>query len=516
MQAVNSESAKLPYTSLAPALAQKADFSAPGIALLLPIILSAAVSFCVIYVSSSTIGWAPVYYTFNVSVLLFISLWIGVLGQVKWLAYVGIAALVLLHEAAIDGSLYIFLGVNKADAPYWIPITGQIHAAYGVFAAAYLIDTPHKLNVFRKPLIGLSILFLAAVPIVFIVDPHRFRQFVNVCIVIMIACNLIAPFSWSNNSATLRWVVSINFCWIVAVYVVYFIFFPDQELLDGKAAENLRRLVYALIVLSALVIFSVLVQSIDKQRTSAIANAMNAARAEAQTNRELLDTERRYRATQDLAAFRSKQLQTAAQDIRQPLRSLRGMIAGLSHDRTGALEENIAEAIDYLDAVAKDYLEPNTNNNDAELIEPELFECFVLLRTLENMFIEQARQQNIQLRFALCGAVAHAAPLPLLRILSNLISNSLEHSSCSSIVVGCRRHRAAISFEVHDNGRGYSPEFASVDRSKSAEENRGLGLGIVRDLCNRHGFSFSEKSNYEAGSVFRVEVVRANPVIPLP
>lgn len=504
---MNSES-----STLAPALAQRADFSAPGIALLLPIILSAAVSISVIYVSSSSLGWAPVYYTFNVSVLLFISLWIGVLGQVKWLAYVGIAALVLLHEAAIDGSLYIFLGVNKANAHFWIPITGQIHAAYGMFAAAYLIDKPHKLNALRKPLLCFSLLFLAAVPIVFVVDPHRFRQFVNVCIVVMIACNLIAPFSWSNNSATLKWVVSINFCWMVAVYIVYFILFPDQELLDGKAAENLRRLVYALIVLSALVIFAVLVQSIDKQRTSAIANAMNAARAEAETNRELLESERRYRATQDLAAFRSKQLQTAAQDIRQPLHSLREMIAGLSSRRTDALEGNIAEAIDYLDALATDYLEPNVSQQDVELIEPELFECFVLLRTLENMFLEQARQKKIQLRFVMCSAVVHAAPLPLLRILSNLISNSIEHSACSTILVGCRRRKANISFEVHDDGNGYPAQAIGDSESKgNTSDRRGMGLHIVRDLCLRHGHLFKENSLLTYGSTFQIDVRLAKP-----
>lgn len=481
----------------------------------MPVILSAAVSLSVIYASSRSLGWAPVYYTFNVSVLLFISLWICVLGQFKWLAYVGIAALVLPHEAAIDGSLYFFLDVKEDDAPYWIPITGQLHAAYGVFAAAYLIEKSHKLSALKKPLLGLSMVFLAAVPIVFLVDPHRFRQFVNVCIVIMIICNLIAPFSWSNNSATLKWVVSINFCWMIAVYIVYFSLFPDQQHLDGEAAENLRRLVYALIVLSALVIFSVLVQSIDKQRTSAITDAMNAARAEVETNRELLDSERRYRAIQDLAAFRSKQLQSAAQDIRQPLRSLREMIAGLTSKRTDVLEGNIAEAIDYLDALAADYLEPDASQTDAELIEPELFECFVLLRTLHNMFHEQGRQKDIQLRFVMSSAVVHAAPLPLLRILSNLISNSIEHSACSTILVGCRRHRASVSFEVHDDGHGYSASFAGSNHATEGEEYRGLGLLIVKDLCDRHGFSFSQSSSPETGSIFRVEVIRANPVVSL-
>lgn len=90
-----------------------------------------------------------------------------------------------------------------------------------------------------------------------------------------------------------------------------------------------------------------------------------------------------------------------------------------------------------------------------------------------------------------------ADPEALQRILDNILSNSRKYADCSPLrmYVSLRREDGFQSITLQDNGRGVPPEklkrifdeFYRVDESRGKKEGSGLGLYIVKSLCEEMG-----------------------------
>ena len=91
-------------------------------------------------------------------------------------------------------------------------------------------------------------------------------------------------------------------------------------------------------------------------------------------------------------------------------------------------------------------------------------------------------------------------------ILRNLLWNALRHSKGTAIVV----HVEPLGFAVVDDGRGIAPE--DVPRlmrpfQSEARDGYGLGLSLVRDLCEREGWPFVVEPATGGGVRARVRVL---------
>jgi len=115
------------------------------------------------------------------------------------------------------------------------------------------------------------------------------------------------------------------------------------------------------------------------------------------------------------------------------------------------------------------------------------------------------------------------------RVLSNLISNAIWHSSASHILVGARRRGDDIVLEVRDNGRGMSQEkvervfeplrVPSLAPAGYSSASSGLGLYNVRLYTERMGGTVECQSVPGLGTLFRVRLPgpvekRTDPVFP--
>jgi two-component system phosphate regulon sensor histidine kinase PhoR len=106
--------------------------------------------------------------------------------------------------------------------------------------------------------------------------------------------------------------------------------------------------------------------------------------------------------------------------------------------------------------------------------------------------------------------VLNADPDALRHILTNLLDNSLRHTSAGGrIRVSVRRDGAGIAVEVSDTGRGIGREhlpriferFYRADASRSREEGgTGLGLAIVKHMVEGHGGRVSAESEPGRGT----------------
>ena len=107
-------------------------------------------------------------------------------------------------------------------------------------------------------------------------------------------------------------------------------------------------------------------------------------------------------------------------------------------------------------------------------------------------------------------ATVEADPALLERLLSNLFSNAVEHAG-PSVSVRIGTLPGGRGFFVEDDG----PGIPSRDRERAFEwgyttdvDGTGVGLGLVREVAEAHGWAVSVTEGEEGGARFEVETAR--------
>jgi signal transduction histidine kinase len=90
-------------------------------------------------------------------------------------------------------------------------------------------------------------------------------------------------------------------------------------------------------------------------------------------------------------------------------------------------------------------------------------------------------------------------------VLTNLIRNAVHYTDRGFIRIGY----AAKRLTVADSGRGIRPEnlprvFERFFRDVTSTGGLGLGLSIVKGICDRYGWAIEVKSTPGAGSAFSI------------
>ena len=220
-------------------------------------------------------------------------------------------------------------------------------------------------------------------------------------------------------------------------------------------------------------------------------------------------------------AAKTRFLAAASHDLRQPLQS-----ALLFHDlaRDGVEDPDLAETLEHLGralGAMRDLLEMllDISRLDAGIVEPRLgsVEVGPVLAKLVGELRPQAATAGLQLDFVPTRLVVRTDPILLERILRNLVVNAIRYTDRGRILVGCRRRGDAVALQVWDTGRGISAahldeifeEFRQLD-NPARERGKGLGLGlaIVRRLCELLGHGVDVRSRIGQGSMFEVVAPR--------
>jgi signal transduction histidine kinase len=212
-------------------------------------------------------------------------------------------------------------------------------------------------------------------------------------------------------------------------------------------------------------------------------------------------------------------LASAAHDLRQPLHAL-GMFCATLQQRLSDTPErplvrNMMSAIESLEDSFGAMLD--ISRLDAGVVEAVLhtFPVRDLFRRLYQQFGGDAEARSLSLRFRAAGRIVRSDPLLLERVLANLVQNALRYTRQGGVLVAARRHPEGIALEVWDTGVGIPDdkkdmifrEFYQIDNPER-DRTRGLGMGlsIVRRLCNLLGHPLQLRSRPGRGSVFRVVV----------
>ena len=122
------------------------------------------------------------------------------------------------------------------------------------------------------------------------------------------------------------------------------------------------------------------------------------------------------------------------------------------------------------------------------------------------------------MRVAPTSLAADVAPDILERVLNNLLSNALRYTKKGGALIGARRRGGLVVVEIVDTGAGIPRErhadiFEDFLQLDNPERNRargfGLGLGIVKRLCEGMGWRIELCSEVGRGSRFSVLVPAA-------
>jgi|GEM_PF-2824479 len=235
------------------------------------------------------------------------------------------------------------------------------------------------------------------------------------------------------------------------------------------------------------------------------------------------ERERRARAKAEHAnRAKSRFLAAASHDLRQPLQAARLFIAALRNRTDEDASREIVDHIDDALAAAESLLNAllDLSRLDAGALEPEITDTSIgpILSRLGTSFGAQAAAKGIALRVVDCSARLRSDPVLLEDILRNLIANAVRYTTRGRILVGCRRRGRNLRIEVWDTGEGIPEdqhaaifeEFRQLGQPER-DQTRGLGLGlaIVDRISRLLGHRVDVASTPGKGSVFAVEVARA-------
>lgn len=238
---------------------------------------------------------------------------------------------------------------------------------------------------------------------------------------------------------------------------------------------------------------------------------------------DIKERERQNREAMEAAkqadAAKTRFLEAANHDLRQPLQALSLMCYALAQRSEGApvgdITKNMRHAIESMEAVLNGL--KDIGDLETGRIRPRESD-FGLRGLFERMraeFFLQAEANAIDFRIVPTTAVVRSDPDLLGRIIENFLSNAVRYTEYGRVLLGARRNEDKVRIEVWDTGPGIPPdeiekvfeEFYQLgnpprDRSRGI----GLGLSIVDRIAKLLDIPLDVRSEAGKGSMFAVIV----------
>ncbi len=212
-------------------------------------------------------------------------------------------------------------------------------------------------------------------------------------------------------------------------------------------------------------------------------------------------------------------------DLGTPLHAIRSAINFLQSGEAGPLTEKQAEYLLLVSNSATHLTDFINNLLTTARIEaakvdpfPEPVDVFVHVKEIVDLYQPQAREKGVQLTLVKKSHyISLSADVTMFRqIVLNLVSNALKFTSSGTVDVILAEENGDFILEVRDTGVGIDPAFhdkvfekffrVHQPKGSPARQGSGLGLTIVKGLCEAHGGKVAVESSLGQGSRFRVEL----------
>jgi signal transduction histidine kinase/CheY-like chemotaxis protein len=213
---------------------------------------------------------------------------------------------------------------------------------------------------------------------------------------------------------------------------------------------------------------------------------------------------------------KSKFIAVASHDLRQPLQAINvnldlfepDDLQPKGHRRLQKIKRSVTTLNNMFDALLNmSKLDAyNTKPNNRYFALDELSDS--VLETVQSL----AKNKGIQLVIHKTPGTVYGDPLLLQQILVNLALNAIQYTEQGSVEVRFVAVDHALVFTVRDSGVGIADleqahifkEFYRVNHTRAHHEGLGLGLSIVKRLCELIGASIAVESAPGQGATFTV------------
>ncbi|HSN41005.1 MAG TPA: hybrid sensor histidine kinase/response regulator [Burkholderiales bacterium] len=242
-----------------------------------------------------------------------------------------------------------------------------------------------------------------------------------------------------------------------------------------------------------------------------------------------VDLEHARRVAEEASRSKTQFFAAASHDLRQPLHAM-GLFAAALAEKVRdpgvtSVIASINDSVRALEALFNELLD--ISKIDSGVIRPNLgsFAVREVLNHLRNEFFAEASAKNLRLKISDDDYVVFSDAVLIERILRNLISNAIRYTPSGEIAVELVKTNDSVRIAVRDTGIGISEqyrqkifeEFFQVGNpGRTSKKGLGLGLSIVKRLCDMLGYPIQVSSQPGRGSTFSFEVPIGHPGIAQP
>jgi two-component system, sensor histidine kinase LadS len=225
---------------------------------------------------------------------------------------------------------------------------------------------------------------------------------------------------------------------------------------------------------------------------------------------QLMQSEHAKQQALALAKHHSLQLASASHDMAQPLASLRFAVAALkSKAQSDPIANHLDQTLEYTESLLKDLVLRSREEMQQESMQSGQVHLGQLLQSVATNYEQAAKDKKLSLRVMPSRAYVQGSALVIGRIVHNLLGNAVRHTQRGRIVVGVRYRAQGVELQVHDTGPGLLPAqvrrlMRAFTQGKGSQQGFGLGLFIVKSLCEQCGYPFRVQSQLGRGSCFSV------------
>lgn len=228
-------------------------------------------------------------------------------------------------------------------------------------------------------------------------------------------------------------------------------------------------------------------------------------------------------------------LAAASHDLRQPLHAM-GLFIGALRSREKdpqkmRIIEDMGKSADALNNLFNSLLDVSRLDADIIDVNPVHISAGKIFDALRAQFEQQIKEKNIHFRLCAEHHVLYCDPVLLERVLRNLLSNAVQYTQSGTITLNCDEHPESLKqITIEDTGIGIPAhsledvfsEYCQLNNpSRDKQKGLGLGLSIVKRLCQLMELPLDVHSSEGQGTVFRVLVPAGdaqkadNPIIAL-
>ncbi|MGB7336782.1 MAG: sensor histidine kinase [Salaquimonas sp.] len=252
-----------------------------------------------------------------------------------------------------------------------------------------------------------------------------------------------------------------------------------------------------------------------KAQHLALKSSLASAERSLKLSTRLHELEQKFETVTKIAEIKDNKLINTLHDLRQPLHALRLNVNNLAHMGDEAVDQNsVEQTFNYLEnLVSEHFSEANNLLGDtgdltaiatakSKMVMPdeevERIDFDEILKNIHEMFLLDAEEKQLDFRFVKSSKNTDANALVIMRMINNLVANSIKYTDQGKILLGVRQFGDHMRIEIHDTGSGMSrAEFETakqrhqrLGKDASRKPGDGHGLAIVEELADRNGYKF--------------------------